>query len=109
MENPTWVPQARNAWYPIPQPIRWLALASALAAMFMYAQEALFYLSLIIAGNAVLWGMERWTASRDRVATEAGIGTRGWGCDPNGTSKFWWLVPLDRFRVDREVRQKTGK
>ena len=37
MENPTWVPQARNAWYHIPQPIRWLALASALAAMFMYA------------------------------------------------------------------------
>ena len=103
MEYDTWVPMVKNN---VPRSVLLLLVCSGLLLGCTFAPEqagsAAFYLTLIVAGNALLWWMERWTAARDRAAIQAGVPTGGWGIDPSRSL-------LDRFRVDGEVRKTTHK
>ena len=94
MEYDTWVPTLKHAFYRVPSSVRWAVALATAAYLVVSARESLFYLALIVAGNAALWAMERWTAGRDRAAIEAGVATGGWGS-------------MERMKEEREVKRRA--
>tara|TARA_B110001452_G_C14970625_1_gene339321 strand:- start:182 stop:481 length:300 start_codon:yes stop_codon:yes gene_type:complete len=93
-EYESWVPMVKNAMHDVPRPLGWALAAALLVATCVYSPQSAVYLSIVAAGNVLLWRMEQWTATRDRAAVAAGVPTSGWGS-------------TNRMQEQREVRRKA--
>ena len=99
-EYETWVPLWKSAIYSIPRPLRLIGLAGGIGTWVYYAketaQEALFYIAIVVLVNLALYRAELWTAARDRAAISAGVPTPGWGVAPGSM--------FARIALDRKVQ-----